>query len=52
MISSSETKSSKIISGEDAFKLYDTYGFPVDLTRLMSNEHGFEVDENGFEKLM
>ena len=52
MISSSETKSSKIISGEDAFKLYDTYGFPVDLTRLMSKEHGFEVDEKGFEKLM
>ena len=52
MISSSETKSSKIISGEDAFKLYDTYGFPVDLTRLMSNENGFEVDEKGFEKLM
>ena len=52
MISSSETKSSKIISGEDAFKLYDTYGFPVDLTRLMSSEHGFEVDEKGFEKLM
>ena len=52
MISSSETKSSKIISGEDAFKLYDTYGFPVDLTRLMSNEHGLEVDEKGFEKLM
>ena len=52
MISSSETKSSKIISGGDAFKLYDTYGFPVDLTRLMSNEHGFEVDEKGFEKLM
>ena len=52
MISSSETKSSKIISGEDAFKLYDTYGFPVDLTRLMSNEHGFKVDEKVFEKLM
>ena len=52
MISSSETKSSKIISGEEAFKLYDTYGFPVDLTRLMSNEHGFKVDEKGFEKLM
>jgi len=52
MISNSETKSSKIISGEDAFKLYDTYGFPVDLTRLMSNENGFEVDEKGFEKLM
>ena len=45
-------KELEIISGEDAFKLYDTYGFPVDLTRLMSNEHGFEVDENCFEKLM
>ncbi len=52
IISSSETKSSNIISGEDAFKLYDTYGFPIDLTRLMSKEHGFEVDENIFEKLM
>jgi len=52
MISGSETNSSKIISGEDAFKLYDTYGFPVDLTRLMSKEHGFEVDEKNFEKLM
>ena len=52
MISSSETKSLNIISGENAFKLYDTYGFPVDLTRLMSNEHGFEVDEKGFEKFM
>ena len=52
IISSSEIKSAKIVSGEDAFKLYDTYGFPVDLTRLMTKEHGFEVDEVGFEKLM
>ncbi len=52
IISSTETKSSKIVSGEDAFKLYDTYGFPIDLTRLMTKEHGFEVDEMEFEKLM
>ena len=52
MVSSPETKSAKMISGGDAFKLYDTYGFPVDLTRLMSKEHGFEVDEDGFESLM
>ncbi len=42
----------KIITGEDAFQLYDTYGFPVDLTRLMADERGLKVDETGFEKLM
>ena len=52
MISKPETISSKIISGKDAFKLYDTYGFPVDLTRLMSKENGLKVDENEFEILM
>jgi len=40
------------ISGADAFKLYDTYGFPVDLTRLMASETGFTVDEAGFESHM
>lgn len=41
-----------VVPGEDAFKLYDTFGFPVDLTRVMALELGMSVDETGFEKLM
>ncbi len=52
MVSTPETKKAKVLSGEDAFKLYDTYGFPVDLTRLMCEERGIGTDENAFEKLM
>ncbi len=40
------------ITGEDAFKLYDTYGFPIDLTNLMAEERGLRVDMAGFESLM
>ncbi|MGA0284793.1 MAG: alanine--tRNA ligase [Saprospiraceae bacterium] len=36
------------LSGEDAFELYDTYGFPFDLTRLVAEEKGWNVDEKGF----
>ncbi|HEX9603074.1 MAG TPA: alanine--tRNA ligase [Myxococcales bacterium] len=43
---------SKQIAGEVAFKLYDTYGFPLDLTQVIAAESGCTVDEAGFEKLM
>ena len=41
-----------IISGEDTFKLYDTYGFPIDLTKLMAKEKNISIDEKGFLKCM
>jgi len=42
----------KEISGDDAFKLHDTYGFPFDLTLEMANEQGLAVDADGFKRLM
>jgi alanyl-tRNA synthetase len=42
----------KTIGGEDAFQLYDTYGFPIDLTQLMAQERGLRVDLEGFQELM
>ena len=44
--------SDKTITGEQAFKLYDTYGFPLEVTILASQEKGFSVDAEGFEKAM
>ncbi len=40
------------ISGEDAFRLYDTFGFPIDLTELMARERGYTVDVAGFERAL
>jgi len=45
-------KSGKTIPGADAFRLYDTYGFPVDLTADIARERGLEVDMDGFDKAM
>jgi alanyl-tRNA synthetase len=39
----------KVLNGKDVWRLYDTYGFPVDLTRLMAEEAGLEIDEKAFE---
>ena len=45
-------KGSKMLAGADAFKLYDTYGFPLDLTKEILEEKGYEVDEEGFQAAM
>ena len=47
-----EEKGEKCLSGEDAFKLYDTYGFPIDLTQEILEEKGFTIDEEGFRQAM
>ena len=52
IISSLKEKGESVISGEDAFKLYDTFGFPVDLTREIGEEAGLSVDNDSFASLM
>ena len=52
MLSGHQAKGEQVFSGADAFKLYDTYGFPVDLTVEMVDEQGMTLDEDGFHALM
>ncbi|NLZ84076.1 MAG: alanine--tRNA ligase, partial [Clostridiales bacterium] len=47
-----EEKNQKVLSGDNAFKLYDTYGFPIDLTKEILEEKGYTVDEAAFKKAM
>jgi alanyl-tRNA synthetase len=47
-----KTQKQSQVSGHDAFRLYDTYGFPLDLTRVMAEERDFTIDEAGFETEM
>ena len=52
MMAEMEKSGEKRLSGEDTFKLYDTYGFPMDLTVEILGEKGFTVDRDGFERAM
>ncbi|HJA06165.1 MAG TPA: alanine--tRNA ligase [Candidatus Mediterraneibacter pullicola] len=52
MIAGMEAKDGKTLSGDDAFRLYDTYGFPLDLTKEILEEKGMDVDEEGFKSSM
>ena len=52
MLSGHKAKGEQVFSGADAFKLYDTYGFPIDLTMEMVAEQGMTLDEDGFHALM
>ena len=42
----------RVLSGDDAFRLYDTYGFPLDLTQVICSERGYEVDTEGYERAL
>lgn len=50
MVAKAKASNSNKLGGKDVWRLYDTYGFPVDLTRLMAEEQGMEIDEEEFEK--
>ncbi len=52
LLAEHKQKLEKIFSGADAFRLYDTFGFPIDLTMEMAADEGLSVDENAFQKLM
>ena len=46
------TRSRPVIPGSEVFRLYDTFGFPVDLTRIMADERGYDLDMEGFEEAL
>jgi len=50
LMSHSKSKQETVIAGDAVFELYDTYGFPVDLTSLIARENGLSIDEDGFQK--
>ena len=52
MMQQPETRTNHRLCGEDVFRLYDTYGFPIDLTRLLCEERHYSIDEAGFEQCM
>jgi len=52
MIEEAKASNATVLSGEDVFKLYDTFGFPIDLTRELAEEAGFGIDEETFKTLM
>ncbi|AOF48802.1 alanyl-tRNA synthetase [Tetragenococcus halophilus subsp. halophilus] len=52
LLAKEKNEQTKMISGSDIFKLYDTYGFPVELTEEIAEESGFGVDHTGFEREM
>ena len=52
MCANAKAENETVLAGEDVFKLYDTFGFPVDLTREIAKESGLEIDEEGFSALM
>jgi len=52
IITETKSQGTQTINGKSAFELYDTFGFPIDLTRLIGSENGLHVDEGAFEKEM
>lgn len=52
IVERNKKQSQKVIEGKEVFKLYDTYGFPVDLTKLIAKEQGLSIDMSGFKKAL
>jgi alanyl-tRNA synthetase len=50
LVATSKTKKMSVLAGKDVFQLYDTYGFPFELTREMAQSHGLSIDEAGFKQ--